>query len=427
MKRKVLSLIGFVAILVSIITISWNQKAYALENNESSVTTRFVDYDNLNSLEQNQVKQGKIDDIVQHDNETFTLVYKKVVPKSEVIPPSSSKTPTSSSVISSNVESTNSSLPKTGEKSGKLLPVVGIFIALAASFLLYKSKRVKNLILLLLAAGSIGGINKASAETVGSLLDTKVTTYSFGSVYSEGIPEVSGYEYMGYIHEFKDNPKPIEKGNITVQFLDEQGKELADTETLTGDIGTEYKTSPKNIEGYSLIVTPSNANGKFESTTQTVKYIYKAIDQSATIVVRFVDGNGNPFTIEKLTNKGYTKADSPITGSLIDITDDEIAKYTVELDYNNQVYKQGDSVEDIIIPTKVGEKYSLPEMVKFVMKDEAGNTVRALYALNPDDSMSGPSDWRTYDSPVNSSGTVMDKEVVVTYVIKGYGAMIPAP
>ena len=173
MKRKVLSLIGFVAILVSIITISWNQKAYALENNESSVTTRFVDYDNLNSLEQNQVKQGKIDDIVQHDNETFTLVYKKVVPKSEVIPPSSSKTPTSSSVISSNVESTNSSLPKTGEKSGKLLPVVGIFIALAASFLLHKSKRVKNLILLLLAAGSIGGINKASAETVGSLPDTK--------------------------------------------------------------------------------------------------------------------------------------------------------------------------------------------------------------------------------------------------------------
>lgn len=56
MKRKILSLIGFVAILVSIITISWNQKAYALENNESSVTTRFVNYDNLNSLEQNQVK-----------------------------------------------------------------------------------------------------------------------------------------------------------------------------------------------------------------------------------------------------------------------------------------------------------------------------------------------------------------------------------
>jgi LPXTG-motif cell wall-anchored protein len=425
MKRKVLSLIGFVAILVSIITISWNQKAYALENNESSVTTRFVDYDNLNSLEQNQVKQGKIDDIVQHDNETFTLVYKKVVPKSEVIPPSSSKTPTSSSVISSNVESTNSSLPKTGEKSGKLLPVVGIFIALAASFLLYKSKRVKNLILLLLAAGSIGGINKASAETVGSLPDTKVTTYSFGNVYSEEIPEVSGYEYMGYIHEFKDNPKPIEKGNITVQFLDEQGKELAASETLTGDIGTEYKTSPKNVDGYTLIDTPSNATGKFESTTQTVKYIYKTIDQSATIVVRFVDESGKEFSIPDLTNKGYIKVYKP--EGIVPVTDDEISKYTVELDYNNQNYKQGENVEDVIIPAKVGEKYSLPEMVRFVMKDEVGNTVRALYALNPDNSMSGPSDWRTYDSPVNSSGTVDSKEVVVTYVIKRYGAMIPAP
>lgn len=425
MKRKVLSLIGFVAILVSIITISWNQKAYALENNESSVTTRFVDYDNLNSLEQNQVKQGKIDDIVQHDNETFTLVYKKVVPKSEVIPPSSSKTPTSSSVISSNVESTNSSLPKTGEKSGKLLPVVGIFIALAASFLLYKSKRVKNLILLLLAAGSIGGINKASAETVGSLPDTKVTTYSFGSVYSEEIPEVSGYEYMGYIHEFKDNPKPIEKGNVTVQFLDEQGKELADTETLTGDIGTEYKTSPKNIEGYSLIVTPSNANGKFESTTQTVKYIYKAIDQSATIVVRFVDESGNEFSIPDLTNKGYTKAYKP--EGLISVTDAEISKYTVELDYDGHIYQQGDTMSDVTIQTKIGDTYSLPDKIKLVIKDENGNQVNGLLAPQPDGSMSGIEHWRNYDVPVNTSGTVMDKEVVVTYVIKGYGVMIPAP
>lgn len=425
MKRKVLSLIGFVAILVSIITISWNQKAYALENNESSVTTRFVDYDNLNSLEQNQVKQGKIDDIVQHDNETFTLVYKKVVPKSEVIPPSSSKTPTSSSVISSNVESTNSSLPKTGEKSGKLLPVVGIFIALAASFLLYKSKRVKNLILLLLAAGSIGGINKASAETVGSLLDTKVTTYSFGSVYSEGIPEVSGYEYMGYIHEFKDNPKPIEKGNITVQFLDEQGKELADTETLTGDIGTEYKTSPKNIEGYSLIVTPSNANGKFESTTQTVKYIYKAIDQSATIVVRFVDESGNEFSIPELTNKGYTKAYK--SEGTVSVTDAEISKYTVELDYDGHIYQQGDTMSDVTIQTKIGDTYSLPDTIKLIIKDENGNRINGLLAPQPDGSMSGIEHWRNYDVPVNTSGTVMDKEVVVTYVIKGYGVMIPAP
>lgn len=426
MKRKVLSLIGFIAILVSIITISWNQKAYALDNNESSVTTRFVDYDNLNSLEQNQVKQGKIEDIVQHDNETFTLVYKKVVPKSEVvIPPSSSKTPISSSVISSDVESSNASLPKTGENSGKLLLVVGIFSALAASFLLYKSKRVKNLILLLLAAGSIGGINKASAETVGSLPDTKVTTYSFGSVYSEEIPEVSGYEYMGYIHEFKDNPKPIEKGNVTVQFLDEQGKELADTETLTGDIGTEYKTSPKNIEGYSLIVTPSNANGKFESTTQTVKYIYKAIDQSATIVVRFVDESGNEFSIPELTNKGYTKAYK--SEGTVSVTDAEISKYTVELDYDGHIYQQGDTMSDVTIQTKIGDTYSLPDTIKLIIKDENGNRINGLLAPQPDESMSGIEHWRNYDVPVNTSGTVMDKEVVVTYVIKGYGVMIPAP
>lgn len=425
MKRKILSIIGFVIILISIITISWNQEAYALENNESSVTTKFVDYDNLSILEQNQVIQGKIDDIVQHDNETFTLVYKKVAPKSEIIPPSSSKTPTSSSAISSNVDLSNGSLPKTGEKSGKLLLVVGILSALVAGFLLYKSKRVKNLILLLLAAGSIGGIDKTAAETVGSLPDSKVTTYAFGSIYSEKIPEVSGYEYMGYIHEFKDDPKPVEKGNVTVQFLDEQGKELAASETLTGDIGTEYKTSPKKVDGYTLIDTPSNATGKFESIMQTVKYVYKTIDQSATIVVRFVDESGNEFSIPDLTNKGYTKAYKP--EGLVPVTDDEISKYTVELDYDGHTYHQGDAMSDITIQTKIGDTYSLPDTMKLVIKDENGNRINGLLAVQPDESMSGIEHWRNYDVPVNTSGTVMDKEVIVTYVIKGYGVMIPAP
>lgn len=260
MKRKVLALIGFVAILVSIITISWNQKAYALENNESSVTTRFVDYDNLNSLE---------------------------------------------------------------------------------------------------------------------------------------------------------------------QILDEQGKELADTETLTGDIGTKYKTSPKNIEGYSLIVTPSNANGKFESTTQTVKYIYKAIDQSAILVVRFVDESGNEFSIPDLTNKGYTKAYKP--EGLISVTDAEISKYTVELDYDGHIYQQGDTMSDVTIQAKIGDTYSLPDKIKLVIKDENGNQVNGLLAPQPDGSMSGIEHWRNDDVPANTSGTVMDKEVVVTYVIKGYGVAIPAP
>ncbi|QPS70557.1 hypothetical protein [Lactococcus garvieae] len=61
------------------------------------------------------------------------------------------------------------------------------------------------------------------------------------------------------------------------------------------------------------------------------------------------------------------------------------------------------------------------------MKDKAGDTVRVLYAHNPDDSMSGPSYWGTYNSPSNNKGTVDSKVVTVTYVIQGYGAMIPAP
>lgn len=61
---------------------------------------------------------------------------------------------------------------------------------------------------------------------------------------------------------------------ITVNYVDANGKTLAPSETLNGTIGDTYKTTAKQIDGYTLSAEPINATGQFTSSAQTVNYIY---------------------------------------------------------------------------------------------------------------------------------------------------------
>lgn len=67
-----------------------------------------------------------------------------------------------------------------------------------------------------------------------------------------------------------------EKGKVNVSYQDESGKVLS-TDTLTGEIGTAYKTSVKTIDGYTLKTTPGNASGTYTTAAINVVYVYKEI------------------------------------------------------------------------------------------------------------------------------------------------------
>ncbi|MBO1005306.1 leucine-rich repeat protein [Pseudogracilibacillus auburnensis] len=60
-----------------------------------------------------------------------------------------------------------------------------------------------------------------------------------------------------------------------VKHVDEAGKELAPEEILTGKMHDEYITKPKEIDGYILTETPTNALGEFQYFSITVTYIYR--------------------------------------------------------------------------------------------------------------------------------------------------------
>ena len=66
---------------------------------------------------------------------------------------------------------------------------------------------------------------------------------------------------------------------IVHHYKDGTTDKLADDETLVGEIGTNYTTAPKDIEGYEVVMEelPTNASGEFTEDVQEVIYYYKQI------------------------------------------------------------------------------------------------------------------------------------------------------
>ncbi|WP_239257418.1 MucBP domain-containing protein, partial [Listeria ilorinensis] len=81
------------------------------------------------------------------------------------------------------------------------------------------------------------------------------------------------------------------QGNVIVKYVDEEGNEIAETETLTGEVSADYETIAKDIAGYQLKETPENAIGTYTTEDQTVTYVYeKAL---GNVIVKYVDEEGN--------------------------------------------------------------------------------------------------------------------------------------
>ena len=92
---------------------------------------------------------------------------------------------------------------------------------------------------------------------------------------------------------------PEQVGEVTVEYLDNQGQEIHETKTLSGTIGASYDASTDeyklSIDGYTLDESqlPENSKGIFSKTAQTVTYIYtKNPVPAADITVEYVDTEG---------------------------------------------------------------------------------------------------------------------------------------
>ncbi|MBC2255689.1 MucBP domain-containing protein [Listeria ivanovii] len=271
-----------------------------------------------------------------------------------------------------------------------------------------------------------------------SIAPSETLEGDIGQPYQISAKEITGYEekevegnttgtYMEetqtvvYIYE----KLPIAAANVMVNYLDEDGKQIHDSQTISGNIGDSYDASTPSyqleIAGYTLDNDrlPNNEKGTLSEQTQEVNYIYRKELQEVTITIRFVDRDDNPFVLDDLT----TYKD----GSLVPLYPN-LDQYHMLLDYNQQVYNQGEQVPDIVLDSKEGETYSLPEKMTFSILDNQGNPVDYVASPNANNSVSGIRYWQNYRStPANREGTLTSEDIVVTYQILRYGILIPAP
>lgn len=109
-------------------------------------------------------------------------------------------------------------------------------------------------------------------------------------------------------------------GKLIVKYVDTNGKELAKTIETTEVVGTNYKTSMKQIDSYEFIkVTGDNTEGQYIDGTLTVTYIYEYVDGKGDDKGDIKDDdkdniNDNDKTDSKTDNKTIEQKDIPSTG-----------------------------------------------------------------------------------------------------------------
>ncbi|HBM3499273.1 TPA: MucBP domain-containing protein, partial [Listeria innocua] len=139
---------------------------------------------------------------------------------------------------------------------------------------------------------SDGGTVSADNKTVSFSnlpIGTKTVTYNatFTATSAKGVP-------LSYSLKVSQPIKVSEKtdSSVNVFYKDENGDELAPSETISGKSGENYQTTEKTITNYTLKEIEGQASGQFGDSDTTVTYVYEKAD-GAPVTVKYVDGDGN--------------------------------------------------------------------------------------------------------------------------------------
>ncbi|ELC4708535.1 MucBP domain-containing protein [Listeria monocytogenes] len=205
---------------------------------------------------------------------------------------------------------------------------------------------------------------------------------------------------------------PVKGGDVTVQYKDTTGAVLADSTTLSGNVGENYTTTAKTIDGYSLTATSANANGTFSTNPQTVTYTYTKDPIAQPVTVNYIDtdgktiaptetlsGNiGENYTTTAKTIQGYTLTTTPANAKGTFSTEPQIINYIYE--------KNPDLAQPITVNyrSSTGQKIAKSEVL-------TGN-IGESYSTQPK-TIAG---YTLTTTPPNAKGTFTTNAQTVTYV-----------
>ncbi|EMK2924413.1 class 1 internalin InlJ [Listeria monocytogenes] len=154
-------------------------------------------------------------------------------------------------------------------------------------------------------------------DTGKTLSPSEILNGNVGDTYNATAKQIDGYtlsaeptnvtgqftssaQTVNYI--YTKNPAP-EKGVVEIHYVDENNKQLSSATEISGTVGDNYTTEPKTIDGYTLTTTPDNATGTFNTSSQTVTYVYtKNIEAAEPVTVNYVDANGKTLAPSETLN-----------------------------------------------------------------------------------------------------------------------------
>lgn len=93
-------------------------------------------------------------------------------------------------------------------------------------------------------------------------------------IYNSTTSSISLVNPQKYLAE--GEKEEVKKGKIIVNYIDTNGKKLADEEILYGNLGEEYNVTRKKIEGFKIYESdPINKKGNYDVTTSNIDFIYE--------------------------------------------------------------------------------------------------------------------------------------------------------
>lgn len=123
-------------------------------------------------------------------------------------------------------------------------------------------------------------------------------------------------------------PTPVAAGDLTVRYVDENGKTLLPDVVKVGYVGNAYAVTAPSIKNYVLKSAPK-VSGSFTKTAQTVTFVYGFATgepgdevQAGDLTVRYVDRNGKTLR-STVVKSGYV-------GNAFSVTAPSISGYTLQ-------------------------------------------------------------------------------------------------
>ena len=268
----------------------------------------------------------------------------------------------------------------------------------------YLDETGKKLVEDKILSGKIGDSYSSEPQNIAGYV-VKTTPANAKGTYTDKVQEVT-YVYTNQV-------------KVLAHYVDQDGKPIADDETISGKIGDDYPA--KEIAGYVIQTKPT---GKFSASVTEVTYVYT---NQVKVLAHYVDQDGKPIagvTDETLTGtigdpypdsavkdiKGYTLKTKPtgkFSGTETEVTYIYAKLVTVVAHYVDQDGKPIAGITDEHLTGAIGDPY--PDSA---VKDIKGYTLKT----KPTGKFSGTETEVTYVytkiAPVNPGGTAGRQPIV---------------